>query len=152
MSANKYLRVYRAIVNSAGAELDNAGTIFFYDTSDTITNGTPDTAAKVFAAITPAHNQSLMAIYTIPLGYKGWLFHHYVDYAAADKRYILNGELLVRPFGGVFNIKHEMGDDRQDHQWEFPFPLEEKSDIKVALELSAAGIAYAGFDIILEKI
>jgi hypothetical protein len=149
---NAYLRVFRARVTTAGSGGENAGTIYFYDTSDTVISGVPQTAAKVAAAMTIGKNQTLMAVFTIPRNFEGWLYHHYVDYGSQTARLMELGELLVRPFGEVFQVKHTLGNNRSDHEWEFPKLLTPKTDIKIRVALSGAGIVDAGFDIILKYI
>jgi hypothetical protein len=110
-----------------------------------------------YGQITAPFNQTLMALYTVPAGKTAYLTRYYAlinkkPNAAADI------ELYVRPFGQVFQLKHNTNTiDSGSTVVNMPFfphspPLkvEEKSDIKITALASAAGVDIsAGFDLIL---
>ena len=62
-TTQQFLRVFRMSVETAGSFGNNEGTI-----TATYTGG-----ADVAATISPGNGQTLMALYTIPAGYTGYL-------------------------------------------------------------------------------
>jgi hypothetical protein len=62
------LRVNDIRVTDVGTGLKNAGVIYAYDASDTVTNGVPQTATKIFGMISVGDNIARGAFYTVPAG------------------------------------------------------------------------------------
>lgn len=64
-TTNSFLRVNDVVIVTAGSGETNAGTIYVYDTSDTVTAGVPQTATKIFGRIAIGTGQALMGMRTI---------------------------------------------------------------------------------------
>ena len=111
----------------------------------------------LYGQITTPFNQSLMALYTVPAGKTAYLTRYY---CMINKKVnaSIEIELYVRPFGKVFQLKHNgVIASGGDAHWDFnffphspPMVITEKSDIKLTGIASAAGVdSSAGFDLIL---
>jgi hypothetical protein len=93
-----------------------------------------------------------MAVYTIPAGYKGYIFKGDATVqAGAD----MTLGMYVR-YGGVgaFRIGHQAEVSPNGYQYDFPIPLElpEKSDIDIRAYANTNNIrATAVFDLVLIK-
>lgn len=59
-----FLRVNYAEVLTAGSGGVNAGEVYIFDQSDTVTAGVPQTTTKIFGRIQAGYNQTQMAMYT----------------------------------------------------------------------------------------
>ncbi len=136
-----------------------AGTVYCYVSGGTVTAGVPVTDADVRAIIslhgTISHNQTLMALYTIPAGKIGYLCQFYASSIGAVKTAIKEIHLEVRPFGKVFQTKHtssltDVGTSQFAHRFDIPEVTPAKSDVRIQADtdVSSAGVS-AGFDIIL---
>lgn len=140
----EFLRVYRMVVLTAGSGGKNAGVI--YAGTGTVASGVP---ANKYAAISTGNNQTLMAVYTVPAGKTATLRRYY---ASAGEGKDATVKLFVRPFGGVFQLKHQL--ELYQNNFDFPFPdplvIEEKSDIEIMATSSAVTVPIsAGFDLLL---
>jgi len=102
----KWFRSFR--IKNLGAS-DFAGTVYIYE-NDTVTAGVPDTASKIRAQC-GSGNQTLMALLTIPDGYRGYI----KSYLATINRDTTGGEreadimMRVRFNGGVFRDQEPLG-------------------------------------------
>jgi hypothetical protein len=149
------IRVFRMVnVNST----DNAGHIYCYVNS-AITAGVPDDSTKVRAVIQPGNNQTLMAIYTIPAGFTGYMRNWFASTAGANKNSNYVIQVRARPFGEVFQLKHlsaisDNGSSAIQHVYEEPEVFAEKTDIEIRTQVLAIGATgatvSAGFDIVLK--
>jgi hypothetical protein len=131
-----FIRVFRVKMLTANTGTSNVGTI-------TVT--VDSTAA---AKISPTKGQTLMAVYTIPAGKKGYLLKLQGNLEKAKESEF---QLMVRPFGGAFNIKGKFGSSGDVINYDYPVPLEfdEKTDIEVQVRAGATTAAGALFDLIL---
>ena len=136
-SVNEFIRVFRAFCSDG---VSNVGNI-------TIQVGTTDVAV-----ITAGKAQTLMAIYTVPAGYTGYLLKGTCSaQAGADA----TGDMFVRYFGqDSFRVGHsfEVSGSGGQYLYEFgvPIPIPEKSDIDVRVATrSNNGRFTAAFDMIL---
>jgi len=111
----------------------------------------------LYAQITAPFNQTLMAIYTVPAGKTAYLTRYYAEINKKTNAAI-EIELYVRPFGEVFQLKHNgIIANGGDAHWDFcfspnsaPLAISEKSDIKITGLASAAGVdSSAGFDLVM---
>ena len=138
--------------------VDNAGYIYAYENT-AITGGTPTDSTKVRCVIQPGNNQTLMAVYTIPNGYTGYMRDWYASTAGANKdsSYII--ELRAREKDKVFQLKHvtslqDGGTSYIKHDYTEPEDFGEMVDVEMRAQMTvnttAATIA-AGFDIVLVK-
>lgn len=138
-SSNNFIRVYRAFMGNGNT---NVGTI-------SIKNGTTDVAL-----ITAGFGQTLMAIFTIPRNYSGYL---YQGTASAQAGADATGNMFVR-YGGTtaFRVAHSFEVDGDGGQYFYPFSfppeLPEKSDIDVRMTTRTNNGRYtAAFDLLLVK-
>ena len=134
-SALTYFRIYRAIVRTAGASGWNEGQI-------TIRDQDTDTTRAI---ITTQKNQTLMAIFTVPADYTGFITSWYVgSVTSKDTEF----ELYIRPEGEVFQVKrniHLVG-IAYANEFDFPEIVLEKSDIEIrAMSSGGGGDVSAGF-------
>lgn len=142
---NSYLRVFRAIIRSAGSVGSNVGII--YVGTGTVVSGVP---ANIFTYVEVGKNQTLQAFYTIPAGKTGYLTKWYVSVGKGKE---LEADLMVRPFGEVFQIKQQLHIVESPFVVPFTVPLviTEKSDIEVrgSLDSAPAVSVSSSFDLIL---
>jgi len=149
------LRVFRmSNVNSA----DNIGHVYCY-VNGAITLGVPDNSADVRAMIQPLNNQTLMALYTVPLGKTAYMRDWFASTAGGNKNSTYVIDLRSRSLGGVFQLKHrsslsDFGTSYIQHQYIEPEVFLEKTDIEMRVESIASPVATgisvsAGFDIVL---
>lgn len=134
-----FIRVYRAYVSEG---TNNVGTVTFQ-------KGGTDVLL-----ITAGKGQTLMAIYTVPAGYTGYL---YQGTASAEFGADATGDMFVRYFGqSAFRIGHsfEVSGAGGEYNFQFSFPVQipEKSDIDVRMTTRSNNGRYtAAFDILLLK-
>jgi len=140
VSSNSFIRVHRAYMGLNGNT--NVGTI-------SIKNGATDVAL-----ITAGAGQTLMAIYTIPRNYTGYL---YQGTASAQAGADATGNMFIR-FGGTsaFRVGHTFEVDGDGGQYFYPFSfppqISQKSDIDVRLTTRSNNGRYtAAFDLLLVK-
>ena len=115
------------------------------------------TTVKVFRGVTEVLRiqiglaQTLMAIYTVPAGYTGYLMKGQATVQSGEGATV---QMFVRFFGGTFRIQHqaEVAGNGGPYDYDFilPSPIPEKSDIDVRMIARTNNIrASAIFDIIL---
>ena len=139
-SSNSFIRVHRAYMGLNANT--NVGTI-------SIKNGATDVAL-----ITAGIGQTLMAIYTIPRNYTGYL---YQGTCSAQSGADATGNMFIR-FGGTsaFRVGHTFEVDGDGGQYFYPFSfppeISQKSDIDVRLTTRSNNGRYtAAFDLLLVK-
>jgi hypothetical protein len=138
-SSNSFYRIHRAYMGNGDT---NIGTI-------SIKNGITDVAL-----VTAGFGQTLMAIYTIPRNYTGYIFQGTCSaQAGADA----TGNMFVR-YGGTtaFRVGHSFEVDGDGGQYLYPFSfppeLPEKTDIDVRLTTRSNNGRYtAAFDLLLVR-
>jgi len=135
--ATPLMRVFR-MKNEGSADL--VGTVYCYE-DGTISGGVPTTNSTIKAIITIGHNQTLMAIYTVAAGCTGYLYDFTPD-SVAKVAGFLHGHLLIREFGGVFQVKRtwavsSTGSSAFPYKFKRPLVIPEKSDIEFVVESSA---------------
>ena len=115
----------------------------------------PDDSKKIRAIVQTGNNQTLMAVYTVPNGYTGYMRDWYSSTAGAKKLSSHSIRVLARPFGQVFQLKHlanitVAGTGYIKHNYIEPEVFAAKTDIMIEVDTDqdAAGVA-AGFDIVL---
>jgi hypothetical protein len=145
------IRVFRMINRGSN---DLVGEVYIRTNGTTQTNGVPDTPSSVRAIINNGNNQTLMAIYTIPLGKTAYMRDWYAS-LSRDKVTTCIIHLDARPDGEVFQRKHvaaigSTGTSYIQHKYEEPEIFAAKTDIIVSANTttSDSGVA-AGFDIVL---
>lgn len=135
-STTSFKRIFRMIVKVPATGLTNVGEI----------SATVD--LNVIAVIKAEAGQTLMALYTIPAGYTGYLVKFQGSVA---KQKEVTFRIKARPFGGAFNVKGQFGTFGVPVTYDYPIPLEftEKTDIEVQAMAGATTDAGAVFDIVL---
>jgi hypothetical protein len=138
-STNSFLRIFRAFIGDGET---NVGLISIKKSTTTV------------AAITATKGQTLMAIYTIPAGYTGYLSK---GTATAQAGADATGDMFIRYFGSEsFRVGHsfEVSGSGGQYLYEFhvPIPIPAKSDIDVRIVTRSNNGRYtAAFDLILIK-
>lgn len=143
-----YSTIFRMEVISAGTSDGNVGTI----TATAVSDGT------VTAQINPTNNQTLMAIFTVPINYRCQMLQYYAsgrNHSDADIQVTLYG----RPIGGVWTVRNAFGLRTGGSSYvRQPFVTPQHflsgSDIRVAAQTISAPsvIVSAGFDVDLHLI
>jgi len=149
-----YLRINRMIVRSAGSGGANAGII--YAGTGTVTTGVP---ANIYATINgDGSNQTLMALWTVPAGYTGYLMQYDVSNGTTSNTPAVCRLLLVaRPQGEVFqskDVKSLTTGMHIENTLTVPIKFAEKTDIEVRAVSSSASVTFdisAAFEIIYIK-
>ncbi|KKK50144.1 hypothetical protein LCGC14_3127950, partial [marine sediment metagenome] len=127
-TAQSFLRVYRAIVRTAGSTGWNIGTITIRDQDTDVTR----------ASIEPFFNQTLMAVFTIPAGFTGFITSWYTGAVVNKDTEVL---LFIRPYQEVFQVKrhiHIIGASYGE-RFDFAEKVEAKSDIEIRAKASGGG-------------
>jgi hypothetical protein len=150
-TTNSYLRIFRAVVRSAGSGGQNAGVI--YAGTGTVTSGVP---ANKYATIAIGDNQTLMALWTVPAGHTAYLLQTDVTLATIQNNKYCTVSVVSRPFGEVFQVKDRFvkSESSTTLVYTIPVKFEEKTDIEVrAIADSAnADVAIsAGLDFVYIK-
>jgi len=145
---NKWWRIFRA-QNTSGT--DQTGNIYISkDNTDTGPNGIPDDTDDIQAQVTIEGQQTLMALWTCPGDNIAYITSYY---AATSSSKVTEVHLHIRPFGGVFNIKHVITINQGAYRHPFDFPLSVAAKSDIVVEASAAGgggEVSAGFDLWFE--
>jgi hypothetical protein len=149
------IRVFR--MKNIGA-VDVVGRVYCYINGATVVTGRPSTATDLRAVIDDGNNQTLMAVYTIPAGFTGYMRDWYAATATdapgiGTTVHVIH--LDAREQGSVFQLKHKTsiisnGTSAYQHKYEEPEIFLEKTDIEMQASSSddTASVS-AGFDIVL---
>lgn len=146
-TARSYLRIFRMMVKAAGATGSNEGIL--YAGTGAVAAGVP---AVKYATVPVGHNQSLMALWTVPVHHTAHLVHLFASTGVANKTTEIY--LYVRPCGEVFQVKkrYHIIAGIVDRQFLLPLKIEAKSDIEVRGTAAGGGGAIsASFDLWYEK-
>lgn len=157
-SGDPIVRIYR-IENEGASGDDLAGDLYVYEDT-TVTLGVPDDLTKIRAKIFAGEiNQTLMAIYTIPTGYVGFLTKgeagmNFEGSVGAGTNFA-KMYYKSRRYGKVFKVKKEFSlinvasSNYEDNRC-FPDPIPSKTDIKITCEeVSETMGVWAAFCILL---
>ena len=127
---DKFLRVFYAVVRTAGSGGKNAGLISIKNAAGSVT----------LMAIPIGLNQSKAAIWTVPAGTTLFMTGFGASESNNKKSKI---RLYARPYGEVFQIKDEMGlkQTHTDHLFYTPDVFAEKTDIEIRALSSAEDAA-----------
>lgn len=133
------------------SRLNNAYVIT--DTGGNAGNITIQKNSTTVGVIRAGKGRTMMAVYTIPAGYTGFLMQ---GQCTCQKGEGMTIEFYIRPFGLLFRIQHEAevsGDGGPyNYKFEIPSYLPEKTDLDVRAIARTNNIrATAVFDIILIK-
>jgi len=135
--SQSFYRVFRAVLETANTGTSNVGTV-------TVT--VDSTSAAI---ISPDKGQTLMAIYTIPRGKKGYL----VQLDAGSQKDLENEITLVvrNGSGNVFQTKEfiSVRGGFNTKTYTLPVEIDEKYDIEVRAKASSTSAVSAGFELIV---
>ena len=118
--------------------LDINGTVYCY-----IGTGGVPAAADIRALIDNGHNQTLMALYTVPLGKVGFLFRGELGGSRSQNAGALQCAYYSRRVGKVFRIKKRVditnqGTSIYQDERGFPDPVPALTDIRLTVESVSA--------------
>jgi hypothetical protein len=152
------LRINDIRIKSWGSGLQNAGDIYVYDASDTVTAGVPQTATKIFHRIAATANTARGGFYTVPAGcqlqtgqFRGG-FNDSVNNPRAgflSFKYLLNNPVgqipTFFPLTGQINNYVPQIVVQPDHY----VIIDEKTDLVLQCTSSVSGVVVAFLDAIL---
>lgn len=152
------LRINDIRITRWGTGAANAGVIYVYDDSDTVTSGVPQTATKIFGRINAGENMSRGAFYTVPAGCKLQLgriragVNDNTTTARAGSLWLKTVALVggrriassIAISGQIYNTAQPINCDPQ-----FPVVFDEKTDIVFQAQMSAAAVITVDADSIL---
>ena len=136
-----FLRVHRLVLKSANTGTTNVGVV------------SASAGVIITSQISVGIGQSLMALYTVPAGYRGFILSYH---ASASKQKELSARLLVRPQNGL-TVWNTIGYDTSFgtpicREYQLPTLLTPGSDIELQCKVDAISGVSAGFELLLEKI
>jgi len=135
-----FLRVFRAYVSGSQAPTGNLN----------ITNG-----GTTYARITVGENQTLMAMWTVPAGYTGFLDHVNIATGTTNANQYVTAQIVQRTQGGVFRVmmKQTLGSGGiADFLLRYPILVPEKTDLEVrAVSSGANNLISSNFSIVYIK-
>jgi hypothetical protein len=144
-TSNSYLRIYRMVVKSAGSLGLNEGII----------SATGQTDATVSAQISATYNQTLMAIYTVPLNKTGYIYSFFASMNRNTTSGAMDILFCARPDGEVMQVKAHSGGvgsgtSHYHHNYHVPLKFEAKTDLIMVSSVSANNTDVSGgFDLLL---
>lgn len=128
-TVNSYFHIHLVQVLTAGSTNANQGTI----------TGTAQTDATITINVLVGNNQSVSSIYMVPVGYKGYIMRVRGRMTNTIANSGATIQLLNRPFGGVFQLKTQMGLNNSgssfvelDYTDSCPFIVQAKSITKLS--------------------
>lgn len=139
-TTKSFIRVYRAYM--VNGSVNNVGNIDI------------KVSTTVVARITAGKAQTLMAVYTVPAGYTGYILK---GTATCQSGADATGDMFVRYFGQAsFRVGHtfEVSGSGGEYTYDFPIaiPIPEKSDIDVRASVRSNNARLtACFDVLLER-
>jgi hypothetical protein len=135
-----FFRVFRAYVSGSQAPTGNLN----------ITNG-----GTTYARITLGENQTLMALWTVPAGYTGFLDHVNIATGTTNANQYITSQIVQRQLDGVFRVmmKQTLGSGGiADFLLRYPILVPEKTDVEVrALSSGANNLVSANFSMVYIK-
>lgn len=149
ITANSYLRIYRAYAITAGSGGTAAGIVYIADSG--VSAGVP--TGNVYANL-GADNQTQLGIYTVPAGYTLYLDDVNFSCAMSLANNTMTVKFNVREFGAVFRtvIVHILQSNSLIDKFEYPLQIPEKTDIETrALSTSSNNPVAVSFQGVLIK-
>jgi len=134
--ALNWYRVNRIVVNTAGSGGANAG-VLYVGTEATPPGGVP---TNKYATVAIGDNQTLMCLWTVPVGYTAYLHQKDVSASSSAGKFAIF-TLVARPDGGVFNVKDRVtiaNNSTSIPYWN-PIVFTEKTDIEVRAVADSSG-------------
>lgn len=147
------MRVFRMI--NVGTT-DIAGFVYCY-VDGLITAGVPNVKTTIRAVINDGNNQTLMCVYTVPLGKTAYFWGGYVAVSRGPAASTFaDFTWRARAEGGVFAVKSRVscqsgGNSSWSYTYKSPIMLPEKTDIVIRCEQVGGTVGVAGgFTVILK--
>ena len=137
-----FIRVYRAYVSQAGSGKVNAGNI-------TISIG-----GSVRAQISANQGQTLMAVYTVPAGFTGYVTQWSFSSGASASNKYLDGRLIIQKFAGIIQTKARSTIQNTSFVQDLQVATvaNEKDDIEIRAVTSSGTDAVSGtFSVLLKR-
>ena len=134
--ALNWYRVNRIIVNTAGSGGANAG-VLYVGTEATPSGGVP---TNKYATVAIGDNQTLMCLWTVPVGYTAYLHQKDVSASSSAGKFAIF-TLVSRPDGGVFNVKDRVtiaNNSTSIPYWN-PIVFTEKTDVEIRAVADSSG-------------
>jgi hypothetical protein len=135
-----FFRVFRAYVSGSQEPTGNLN----------ITNG-----GTTYARITLGENQTLMALWTVPAGYTGFLDHVNIATGTTFANQYVTAQIVQRQLGGVFRamMKQTLGSGGvADFLIRYPISVSEKTDVEVrAISSGSNNLISANFSMVYIK-
>jgi len=134
--ALNWYRVNRIVVNTAGSGGANAG-VLYVGTEATPPGGVP---TNKYATVSIGDNQTLMCLWTVPVGYTAYLHQKDVSASSSAGKFAVF-TLVSRPDGGVFNVKDRvtLSNNSTTIPYWNPIVFTEKTDIEVRAVADSSG-------------
>jgi len=137
-----FIRVYRVYVSQAGSGKVNAGNI-------TISIG-----GSVRAQISANQGQTLMAVYTVPAGFTGYVTQWSFSSGASASNKYLDGRLIIQRFAGIIQTKARSTIQNTSFVQDLQVATvaNEKDDIEIRAVTSSGTDAVSGtFSVLLKR-
>ncbi len=156
-SGTSVIRINAVRVKTAGSGGVNAGIIYAYDSTDTVTAGVPQTTTKIFGWMAVGTNNAEQAMYTVPDGYNAQINNILVGVsdAAVTARagyvqlgYGIGGVVVPQILAGQINSGLGSGQvpfNNTGSAWIIP----ERADIRIQSALSGSGVVVCHVEMIL---
>lgn len=140
--ATTFRRVYRAYISQAGSGEVNAGDISI------------SVGGSVSAQISAQQGQTLMAVYTVPAGFTGYITQWSFSSGASASNKYLDGRLVVRKNAGIIQTKARSTIQNTAFVQDLPKAtvVSEKDDIEIRAVTSSGTDAVSGtFTMLLKR-
>lgn len=142
-----WLRYFRG--RKKRREPNFAGTVYIY-TNDTVVGGVPQTPANIRAVITADYQQTMMAVFTVPLGEVLVVPSLYASVTRLAVAAAAEMTWEERPEGGSFSVKEAWGihtfGNPPDRELDVPRIISEKTDVELrCLATNNNSVIHAGF-------
>lgn len=145
-TTNQYLRIFNAIVRSAGTSGYNEGKIYAIPDAagNTFTAaGVPTITSNILMSVPSTGCKALAGIYTVPESYTAYLVH---AYGTVAENQLPVFSIWTRPYGEVFSNSGAFRAYRNTWTWDakIPIPIDAKTDIELRAYASATGAEVSG--------
>lgn len=142
-------------VITTGSGLANAGDLYVYDASDTVTAGVPQTSTKIFHKVLTGENVGRGLFYTVPAGCQMQLTHFrggFNDLVNTNRSALL--EVAIIALSGIkttLPIAGQLQDGSGPHSVipDFPIIVDEKSTVTVKVSASASATVMGFLDAVI---
>ena len=139
LTNSEFLRIFRMEIISAGTGEVNDGNI------------TASIGGQTVAQISADKGQTLMAVYTVPAGYRAFMLNLHVS---MSKNQEANAQIRAKVLNEGWKVKGEFGTFASDIHYDYHAPLifGEKTDLQIRTKAGATAEMGAIFDLILQEL